>query len=139
MLTTILLLLLQSVRVGAQPPPGPESLWETTILGERPATHTGCAPAAFPTDESYGRAVDEMDPAGARCSAPKITRTADSWIREKTCRDGDMTVTIRAIRRGDIAKDATFTTEILPAGAKTPSWSISTRLRRLGPCPKEAR
>ena len=136
MLTTVLLILLQSAGAGGPPPAGPVALWETTILGERPLTHTGCAPQAL-TDEIYAEKVDEMDPAGAKCSAPKITRTATTWVREKTCREGGQSVVIRATRTGDPATDATFTTEFFAPGAKAPGWSISTRLRKLGPCPKE--
>jgi hypothetical protein len=138
-MTTLLILLLQlgSATLGDSAAVGPKSLWELTLSGEggRTVKHTACE-AQLIDDERYIKRVDEMDPAGARCTAPVLTRNPMGWVREKTCTETQGTVVIRASRRGDPLSDVTYATELSPPGGK-PSWSISTRMRRLGPCPGE--
>ena len=132
MLTIVLLLLGQATAAAPAP-----SLWEITMVsnGGEPVVHRACE-APLMTDESFLKGVDEMEPAGSRCEAPKLTRTADGWVRERTCREGADTGVIRASRKGDPATDATFTTEMGLAG-RPPSWTLSTRYRRLGACPAD--
>ena len=130
MLTIVLMLLAQAAAAAPE-----RSLWELTMVsnGGAPVVHQACE-APLMTDEAFIKGVDDMEPEGSRCDAPKLTRTADGWVRERTCREGADTGVIRASRKGDPATDATFATEMGLAG-KPPSWSLSTRYRRLGPCP----
>jgi hypothetical protein len=126
----LLLALLHAVSA----PEGPKSLWELTLVsnGSRPVVHRACE-APLMTDAKYMRSVDEMDPPGASCDAPVLRRTPQGWSRERVCRQDGATVVIRASRTGDPDNDATFSTVVEPQGGKR--WSISTRLRRVGPCP----
>ena len=138
MLISLVLLLLQlgSVTVGT-PGEGPKSLWELTMVsnGGAPLVHTACEPQLM-DDAKYIKGVDDLDPKGARCSAPVLTQTPDGWVREKTCTEGGRTVVVHASRKGDPARDVTYATSLRAPG-RAASWSISTRMRNLGACPKE--
>jgi hypothetical protein len=130
---TLLLALLQA----ASAPEGPKSLWEMTLAGSdsRPVVHRACEAPPM-SDAQYMASVDAMDPPGASCDAPVLKRTPQGWSRERVCRDQGRTVVIRASRTGDPDNDATFATVVEPQGGGR-RWAVSTRLRRVGPCPGE--
>ena len=134
MLIAVLLHLLQA----AAPAPA-STLWEFTVLsfGE-PVVHQACSELAF--DDAAFLAgmqslVADMEEGGAVCAAPKTSRTDDGWALERVCRADGERVELLLSRTGRSGVDATYTNQLV-RGGEVVGGVLSTRYRRIGPCPE---
>ena len=133
----LILMLLLALQAAYAPPPeadGPDALWELTDAraGARPVVRRECR--AAPDDEAYLKAAhDRLNP--GTCEPAAFHKDARGWTREQRCVGPDGRAEIlRAERQGDPSADAVFTAAVADESGRE-RWSVSTRYRRLGPCP----